>query len=255
MLISDFCDLILLSLHAIMANDYFQFRQFVIHQDQCAMKVGTDGTLLGAWAQAPCGTCRILDIGTGTGLIALMMAQRYPEAKVVGVDIDENATSQAAQNVSDSPFADNITIVCADICVYMAEQPFDVIVSNPPYYEEHRSMISPDLSRRMARQTSQFDFKILAQLTQRLLKPDGSLSLILPVDGYHLMASEALKVGLNVSRLCRLRTTPKKESKRVLLEFRKNYKGKVETFDAIIEMSPGIRSQWYQELIKDFYIK
>ena len=82
-----------------MANGYFQFKQFTVRQQHCAMKVGTDGTLLGAWALAPSDACRVLDVGTGTGLIALMMAQRYPEALVVAIDIDEKAVFQAQENV------------------------------------------------------------------------------------------------------------------------------------------------------------
>ena len=98
-----------------MANDYFQFRQFVVRQKGCAMKVGTDGTLLGSWAQAPAGGCRILDVGTGTGLIALMMAQRFPEAHVTGIDIDADAVDQAAENALESPFKDRVTIRLCDV--------------------------------------------------------------------------------------------------------------------------------------------
>ena len=94
-----------------MANDYFQFKQFTIHQKHCAMKVGTDGTLLGAWAQVPSASARILDIGTGTGLIALMMAQRFPKASVLGIDIDPDAVMQAKENVAASPFASRINIL------------------------------------------------------------------------------------------------------------------------------------------------
>ena len=124
-----------ISLWPIMANEYFKFKQFTIWQSDCAMKVGTDGTLLGAWAQASSGPCRILDIGTGTGLIALMMAQRYPQASVVGVDIDASAVNQAKENVKASPFADRIAIFETDICHFIADQPFDAIVCNPPFFD------------------------------------------------------------------------------------------------------------------------
>ena len=117
-----------------MSNDYFQFRQFVVHQQRCAMKVGTDGTLLGAWAAAPSGQCRILDIGTGTGLIALMMAQRYPEAEVTGIDIDEDAVAQADENVRLSPFSERVRIYRQDIVNFTDIIGFDAIVSNPPYF-------------------------------------------------------------------------------------------------------------------------
>ena len=93
-----------------MAKNSFQFKQFTVFQDRCAMKVGTDGTLLGAWANAPVAAARILDIGTGTGLVALMMAQRFPDAQVTGIDIDEDAAQQAQENVVGSPFSDRIMI-------------------------------------------------------------------------------------------------------------------------------------------------
>ena len=110
-----------------MAKDCFSFKQFSVHQDRCAMKVGTDGTLLGAWAIAPEGKCRILDIGTGTGLIALMMAQRYPQAEIVGIDIDSSACSQARENVNNSPFKQRISIVNIDINDYIPPKKIDKI--------------------------------------------------------------------------------------------------------------------------------
>ena len=111
-----------------MANDYFQFQQFTIRQARCAMKVGTDGTLLGAWAY---GGRRILDVGTGTGLIALMMAQRFPEALVTGIDINAEAVAQAQENEAASPFASHVKILLRDMAELEGE--FDSIVSNPPY--------------------------------------------------------------------------------------------------------------------------
>ena len=117
-----------------MANGYFQFKQFTVRQQHCAMKVGTDGTLLGAWSQASAGLCRVLDVGTGTGLIALMMAQRYPEAQVIAIDIDEKAVFQAQENVSASPFADRIKVLEADVQTFEDSVKFDSIVCNPPFF-------------------------------------------------------------------------------------------------------------------------
>lgn len=238
-----------------MANDYFQFRQFIVRQSHCAMKVGTDGTLLGAWARASGGSCRILDIGTGTGLIALMMAQRYPEAIVVGIDIDKDAAEQATMNVQESPFADRIRIVHGDVNHMMLEDPFDTIVSNPPYFMSQSSMESPDLSRCMARQTSTLDFFMLVKTACRMMKPEGILSVVIPIEGYSLMAHEALLSGFYVSRICRIRTTPNKAAKRMLIEFRQNTNSEIDTEEEILEIRPGVRSQWYQELTQAFYIK
>ena len=238
-----------------MANDYFQFRQFSVRQSQCAMKVGTDGTLLGAWAQATGGPCRILDIGTGTGLIALMMAQRYPEAMVVGIDIDKDAVEQATMNVKESPFAERIRIVHGDVNNMMLEYPFDTIVSNPPYFMSQSSMKSPNLSRCMARQTSTLDFCKLVKAGCRMMKPEGILSVVIPIEGYGHMAHEALLSGFYASRICRIRTTPNKVAKRILIEFRQSPKFETDTDEEILEIEPGVRSQWYQELTQAFYIK
>ena len=161
-----------------MANDYFKFRQFTIHQGRCAMKVGTDGTLLGAWANAPLGTTRILDIGTGTGLIALMMAQRFPQAEVVGVDIDTDAVGQASENVEQSPFKDRIRILQMDI-TEMTGVLFDTIVSNPPFFVD--ALICPDDQRTLARHTVNLTYDELMQTAYRLMTLDGCFSVIIPI--------------------------------------------------------------------------
>ena len=259
MLIDGFDGLILLSLQTIMANDYFQFRQFSISQQRCAMKVGTDGTLLGAWARVNCQKeskkLKILDIGTGTGLIALMMAQRYPESIVKAIDIDSEAVIQARENVIASPFATRIEIIQADVVTFDSNDCFDAIVCNPPYYHANRSMESPDLQRRIARQTSTLDFQALVDSVKRLLAPEGLFSVIIPTDSYSVMATNAMSAGLYVTRLCRVRTTPQKDPKRMLMEFSKLSVNKVDMSDEIIEIKPNIRSSWYQELTQEFYIK
>ena len=137
-----------------MANDYFNFRQFTVRQERCAMKVGTDGTLLGAWAH---GGSSILDIGVGTGLIALMMAQRFPESHIGGIDIDHEAVEQALENVKASPFR-NIDVVEADAKSYGGSS-FDAIVCNPPYFAD--SLQSPDMQRTIARHTVSLSFRDL----------------------------------------------------------------------------------------------
>ena len=110
----------------------FKFKQFEIHQDRCAMKVGTDGVLLGAWAP---GGKRILDVGSGTGLISLMMAQRFPEAQVLGIDMDGEACEEAAENVAASPFAGSVHVSHCPLQDFLSSQPYDAIVSNPPFHQ------------------------------------------------------------------------------------------------------------------------
>lgn len=236
-----------------MANDFFQFKQFTIHQQHCAMKVGTDGTLLGSWASAPAGACRILDVGTGTGLIALMMAQRFPEARVTGIDIDTDAVGQASENALESPFKERIMIREGDVTSMEDADGFDAIVCNPPFFD--RSLTCPDQQRTEARHTVSLTYRQLMESAFRLLKDDGRLSAIIPSDCRSRLESEAHLVGFFISRICSIQTTPKKTPKRYMIEFRKQPVKEIDTECGIIELLPQERSPWYQQLINDFYIK
>lgn len=236
-----------------MSKDSFKFKQFTIRQDRCAMKVGTDGTLLGAWATAPIGPCRILDIGTGTGLIALMMAQRFQEAYVTGIDIDGEAVSQARENVQASPFANRVDIVEGDIVDYSADQPYDVIVSNPPFFVA--SLECPDNRRTKARHTSSLSYSMLFQTVRRLLSDTGRFSVVVPADYRLHLVSEATLNTMYLTRVCSVRTTPSKPIKRYLIEFRKIPGYQVDMEDGVLEVLPMVRSEWYQQYVKDFYIR
>ena len=235
-----------------MAKGLFEFKQFTIHQEECAMKVGTDGTLLGAWASAREGFCRILDIGTGTGLIALMMAQRYPEAEVMGIDIDEKAVFQANSNVQASPFSSRVHIQQADVSSF-TEKPFDSIVCNPPFFVD--SLTCPNARRSLARHAETLTYETLMQSVKRLLDKNGVFSVIIPTDCRSRLLSEASLNGLISARECLVRTTPQKAPKRSLIEFRKYPVAMVETKTETLERMPGQRSSWYQNLTKEFYLK
>ena len=217
------------------------------------MKVGTDGTLLGAWAHAPISSARILDIGTGTGLIALMMAQRFPNASVLGVDIDEDAVSQAQENVAASPFATRIKICHENILDFDDSEGFDAIVSNPPYFVD--SLTCPDKQRTKARHTVNLTYEGLMRSAYRLLKPNGLFSLVIPTECRSSIEAEARLVGFFLTRVCMIRTTPKKSSKRQLIEFSKYPENNLIIEEGIIEVSPNVRSPWYQQLTQDFYVR
>lgn len=202
-----------------MANDYFRFRQFTIRQEQCAMKVGTDGTLLGAWAGAPKGrTSQILDIGTGTGLIALMMAQRFPLAQLTAIDIDAKAAEQARQNAIHSPFGPRVKVVRDDVANLSGT--FDAIVSNPPYFAN--SLHSPNHQRTLARHDDTLSYRKLMTCATQLLADDGELSVVVPTDQQCRLESEATLASLFKSRECGVKTSPRKPVRRVLLAFRKH---------------------------------
>jgi len=228
-----------------MSNDYFRFQRFMLRQDRCGMKVGTDGTLLGAWAH---GGKHILDVGTGTGLIALMMAQRFPDAVVTGVDIDADACLQAQENVMASPF--KVNVIHADVAEM--EGSFDCIVSNPPYF--NNSLKCPDEQRSKARHTSILGYSKLMQHAYRLLTDNGDLSLIIPSEGKSLMESEASLQGLFKVREYAVRTIPSKPPRRYLLAFRKHRVEIVEYAEVVLHDAPNVRSAWYHELTKDFYL-
>lgn len=240
-----------------MANDYFRFKQFTVHQERCAMKVGTDGTLLGAWAQ---GGADILDIGTGTGLIALMMAQRFPDARITGIDIDAMAVEQAKANVSLSPFADRINIVEADANQFQELKPdlihsqrqYDCIVSNPPFFEH--SLGCPDSQRHLARHTDTLTYSELFKAVRRLLTEQGVLSMIIPFDYIQKTQEEASLSGFFLSREWAVKTNNRKPPRRYLMAFTLHSVEQVERGIGILEDAPGHRSDWYRQLTKDFYL-
>ena len=244
-----------------MSNNYFQFKRFVVRQERCAMKVGTDGTLLGAWAR---GGQRVLDIGTGTGLIALMMAQRCPEALVTAVDIDADAVRQARENVAKSSFAERITVVEGDINTLTIPNSgnhishlspliyhFDAIVCNPPYFND--SLTCPDEQRTTARHTTTLTYRELMAAVARFLSDDGEFSVVIPFDCKARLEAEAALAGLSKTRECSVRTTPRKAPRRFLLAFRKHPVA-VETTEGVLETEPGQRSDWYHALTNDFYL-
>ena len=191
-----------------MSNNSFTFQKFTIHQDRCAMKVGTDGVLLGAWAH---GGKRILDIGTGTGLVAIMMAQRFADAHVTAVEIDHNAALQACNNANCSPFASRIGIVETSIQNFevYGTQLFDSIVSNPPFFTD--SLKNPASQRATARHADTLPYRDLFTAVKRLLAEDGEFSAIIPSNCLTSFIAEAYLAHLVPIRRLAIRTTPRKQ--------------------------------------------
>lgn len=237
-----------------MPNPYFQFKRFTVRQDRCAMKVGTDGVLLGAWCRVE-EASSILDIGTGTGLIALMAAQRSA-AEIVAVELDASAASQAAENVAESPWKERITIVCSAVQEYAekAGRKFDRIVSNPPYFQD--SLKSPKEGRSLARHTDSLSYEALVQAVVALLHPAGSFSVIVPTSEFSDMEQCAATVGLHCLRRTDVLPMPTAASKRVLAEFVLSEVTEPVVDTLVIEA--GGRHQYseqYISLTQDFYLK
>ena len=204
------------------------------------MKVGTDGVLLGAWAN---GGSRVLDVGTGTGVIALMMAQRYPDAVVTGIDIDEVAVVQARENVAHSPFCDRVGVALCDVQEH--EGCYDAIVSNPPFFVD--ALSAPDPQRNMARHAVTLTYAGLMQAAWRLLDNDGELSVVVPFDYRKKMEDEATYCGFFPSRVCAIKTTERKPARRFLLAFRKQP-------CALEKEWVTIGDERYKALTRDFYL-
>ena len=204
------------------------------------MKVGTDGVLLGAWAR---GGEQVLDVGTGTGLIALMMVQRYPEARVTALDIDEGAVRQATINVEQAKVKDRIRVVQQRVQEHKGQ--YDAVVSNPPFFID--SLNAPDTQRNTARHAETLTYAELMEAAWRLLKDDGELSVVVPFDYRQRMEDEATFRGFFPSRVCAVKTVERKPAKRYLLAFRKHP-------CQCVKETMTIGDEQYRQLTGDFYL-
>lgn len=236
-----------------MPNTSFAFKQFIIKQDRCAMKVGTDAVLLGAWV-LPNGSKHILDIGTGTGVIALMLAQKT-QAHIDAIDIDEEAVLQAKQNVFESKFASQISVAQTSLQNYSQKitQKYNLIVTNPPYFEQ--SLKSTDEQRSHARHADVLPFEELLDGVLKLLDEKGKFCLILPTLEAEKFRALAEKKGLHLSKLLRVKSRIDKESdKRHLMQFEVK---PTEFSEKTIAIELTERHQYtedYKDLTKDYYI-
>ena len=220
----------------------FRFKQFYIEDSKCAMKVGTDGVLLGAWA--PKGT-RILDVGTGSGLIARMLMQRCPEALIDAIDIDPDATEQAKAN--------GVNAYCSSLQNWQGS--YDLIVSNPPYFQN--SLKNPDKGREMARHTDTLSYAELILHSARLLQEGGRLALILPAEAENEIRQLAAVENLFLTHVTRVYSKEGKKPKRVLLAFQLKIvdcRLKISEDTLVLEDEKGGRSLPYQNLCRDFYL-
>lgn len=231
-----------------MANDYFVFKRFTVRHDKCAMKVGTDGVLLGAWAN---GGERILDIGTGSGLIALFMAQRCPGARVTAIDIEPGACRQAIENVVNAGLSDRINVVETPLQDF-DEGEYDAIVCNPPFYAD--TLASKNRQRTMARSAETLPFSVLFRRVADLLAANGEFSVVIPASCRSVFDTEAAFAGMYPVRVLAVKTVPSKPVSRYLLAYSKRPVHNVESQVVCLNDGEGQRSSWYAGLTKDFYL-
>jgi len=235
-----------------LANKYFQFKEFIIYQDQCGMKVGTDGVLLGAWTNVS-ESNYILDIGTGTGLIAIMMAQRT-SAKIDGIEIDQAACQQALQNVSECKWKDRINLYnqsFQDFSKFQQEQ-YDLIITNPPYFSN--ALQAPGKKRTNARHNHSLNFDDILKGSKKLLKETGRLSLILPFSEGMKFQEKAAAFDLFCIKKTYVKPLPGKDPKRLLMEFSFKKEPLTEDYLVIENNKRHHYTKEYKELTKKFYL-
>lgn len=236
-----------------MANKVFAFKQFTIKQDKCAMKVGTDAVLLGAWTN-PNGAQRILDIGTGTGIIALMLAQKT-KASIDAIDIDADACLQARENVEGCKWKENIRVHHVPLQLHSQRQKdkYDLIVSNPPYFVDSSKALY--IERTTARHTDLLPYKELLEGVLLLLAKNGKFCVILPFKEGEMFRDMAEKEKLYLSKMMRVKSRAGKATdKRLMMQFEFQRKTFSESSIVIEEDERHSYTDEYKELTRDYYL-
>ena len=235
-------------------NKPFQFKKFTIQQDKTAMKVGTDGVLLGAWVQLVDNPFSILDIGTGTGLISLMLAQRSNAELIDAIELDDNAYEQAVENFENSDWGDRLFCYHSSFDEFTNEidDRYDLIVSNPPFYTSTYKDLPKE--RAMARHSESLPYRELLAGVSKLLAENGSCAFIIPFEEVTNFISLAKENKLFPTRITNVKGTENSKFKRSLLQFSFTEKT-IEKTELIIEIERHNYTKEYIELVKDFYLK
>src|SRR6187401_1116979 len=242
-----------------MANPYFQFKQFTIHQDQCAMKVTTDACLFGAWVaeevrSQESGVRSSLDIGTGTGLLALMLAQKNPEANILAIEIDKDAAEQATNNIDSSLWKDQVDLLEADVKDFSFPEKFDLIISNPPFYE--KELRSDTDSKNVAHHSENLTLKELLVIIKDNLSMVGSFFLLLPYKRNEEIKKLLRDHKLKILKILFVRQSVKHDYFRIMLKGKLGWLENGET--EFNEMSIWDDGQQYtgefKQLLKNYYL-
>ena len=243
-----------------MSQKPFQFKEFKVHQNRCAMKIGTDGVILGAWSSIEHEPQSILDIGTGTGIIALQLAQRSSAVTIDAIEIDEQAHEQCTHNFEHSSWADRLFCYHGSVQEFASEMEhkYDLIVSNPPFFKAPKSTGSQTQNtsqeRAVARFTDTLPFKHLVVCAAHLLSQNGVFCTILPQKEADSFIEIAAQNKLFISKICTIRGIKTSKIKRCLLAF-SLHQSKPKTQELTIEVSRHNYTQDYKNLVRDFYVK
>jgi tRNA1Val (adenine37-N6)-methyltransferase len=233
----------------IMGN-IFEFKQFSVNQEGCAMRINTDGVLLGAMTDHS-NVSSVLDIGTGTGVIALMMAQKFPNAHVYAVEIDKQASERAKENFENSSFSERLTIINSDIFQWKNDMRFDLIVSNPPFYIN--SLHNPDQRRKVAKHTDVEFFQGMFKFAADQLEQHGTLQIIVPVELLDKLIEEGKSNGLHLQKQIDIQSFTDSQPFRSILSFgRENLKMVQNNF--IIYKERSQHSDSYKNILKPYFL-
>lgn len=239
-----------------MGGDSFRFQQFTINQTVSAMKVGTDGVVIGSWAALSGDERSVLDVGTGTGLIAMMVAQRAPQAAVTAVEVESGAAREAAANFAASPFADRLSIVSSDFQSFAKSccHKFDLVVSNPPYFNGTYKSI--DAQRTAARHTELLPSEDLIEGVLQVIEPEhGRFAAIFPYADAAVFIAKAAGAGLYCSRLLEILPKSGRSAKRMAAEFTTTRPAEVITEQLVILDESGCYTDQFKVLTRGFYLK
>lgn len=233
-----------------MPSSTFRFKNFKVEQGRCAMKVNTDGVLLGAWKNGS-GAERILDIGTGTGVIALMMAQRNTQARIDAIDIDEDAWRQAKENFSDSPWSDRLSAFHVSLQNFLPDKKYDVIISNPPYFvndfKSHRHQ------KNVARHGIELGYEDLLSGIHRLLSDGGKARVIIPFANFFLFKEKAAKQELFVTEFTEVVAVQGMAPYVIMMQLERLRRDPVKSALAIKNEEDTFTEE-YKQLTRDFYL-
>lgn len=238
-----------------MSNNYFQFKQFTIYQDKCAMKVCTDACILGAWTARvlnDSGIKNILDIGCGTGLLSLMLSQKI-NAFIDALEIDPDAAKQASENISASPWAANIMVINTSLQKFIPQKKYDLIICNPPFYEN--DLKSDQENKNIAKHDNELKLEILASFVKLFLNDEGRFALLLPFHRTDYFEKIATELGFHLQEKLLLRQSPRHDLFRSILMFTNNETGIGNTNEMTIHNDERYYTNDFEILLKDYYLK
>ncbi|SDG51143.1 tRNA1(Val) (adenine(37)-N6)-methyltransferase [Psychroflexus sediminis] len=240
-----------------MSDQVFRFKEFEVEHSRSAMKIGTDAVLLGAWVDIDENVSSILDVGAGTGILALQLAQRSPAETIDAVEIDPDAFEECVTNFENSPWGDRLFCYHASFTEFYSEmdEKYDLIVSNPPYFSEQPRFDVQNTAREQARFQEHLTFEDLLLGVSLLLSEQGQFSVVLPFSEQEKFISVAREYQLYPSDILEVRGQPASPIKRTLLKFRRHKTESIAKEELIIEHSRHEYTQEYIDLVKDFYLK